>query len=80
MGKCKCLPQRMLQGEMKANSICISSVTLDVFPLPFRLEFTHTHTHIFATELFRCQLLLPEVLKKSPFTHEATRQSSSSNL
>lgn len=35
----------MLQGEMKANSICISSVTLDVFPFPFRLEFTYTHTH-----------------------------------
>lgn len=80
MGKCKCLPQRMLQREMKANSICISSITLDVFPLPFRLEFTHTCIHVFATELFHCQLLLPRIWNKSPFTHKATCQSTSSTL
>lgn len=64
----------MLQGEMKANSICISSVTLDVFPFPFRLEFTHTHTHTHssATELPSCQLLLPGVLQKSPLPTQSS--------
>lgn len=77
MGKCKCLPQRMLQGEMKANSICISSVTLDVFPLPFRLELTHTHTFLPQSySIASCSS--QEFRRNPPFTHDTTCQSTGS--